>query len=291
MFFSIVIPTYNRAHLIEETIQSLLNQTFQDFEIIVVDDGSTDNTEEIIGKINSEKITYYKTENFGVAHARNFGIQKAKGNYVGFLDSDDKVKPEHLQTAFNYLQQHPQTEILHLNFNWIKRDGTKIRSNKLPKHLPYDIFKGNSLHVNCVFIANKIAKQNLFNECKDLMFSEDWDFFIKLSIKYPIKLIEASTAFLIDHDERSMRNFNLHVWERRRDALVESLLADKTVYKNFQAEIKNVHARMNSLIALNSILVGEKKTGIAFYIKSISESPVELFRRRTLAIFKHLLIS
>lgn len=290
MFFSIVIPTYNRAHLIQPSIQSLLNQTFQDFEIIVVDDGSTDNTEEVIGKLNSEKITYHKTKNFGVAHARNYGIQKAKANYIGFLDSDDKVKPEHLQTAFNYLNQNPKTQILHLNFDWIKLNGEKNR-NKLPKRLPNDIFKGNSLHVNCVFVNNELAKQNLFNENQDLMFSEDWDFFIKLCVKYSVKLINAPTVFLIDHEERSMRNFNLPVWEKRRDALVQSLTADEIVYKKFPEKIKNVSTRMDSLIALNCMLSKNKKQGIVFFMKSVFENPAELFNRRTLAIFKHLLIS
>jgi len=289
MFFSIVIPTYNRAHLIETTVKSLLSQSFGDFEIIIIDDGSADNTEEIIQQLHSEKIVYYKIENKGVAHARNLGIQKAKGKYIGFLDSDDKVKPNHLQTAYEYLSKNPQTQILHLNFIWMKEDGAIIRENKLPQNMPGDIFKGNTLHVNCIFILNEVAKQNLFNESRDLMFAEDWDFFIKLAVKYPIKIINAPTAFLVDHKDRSMRNFDLPVWEKRRDAITLSLLNDPVVYQNFSDKIKGVHARMNSLIALNSILTGKKKTGVKFYIKSITENPQELFRRRTLAIIKHLL--
>jgi glycosyltransferase involved in cell wall biosynthesis len=87
--FSIIIPTYNRAEIIGKTIESALGQTFQNFEIIVVDDGGTDNTEEVIQAFYSPKLSYYKKENAERAAARNFGAARGKGNYVTFLDSDD----------------------------------------------------------------------------------------------------------------------------------------------------------------------------------------------------------
>lgn len=86
---SVIIPSYNRGNFIEETINSVLNQTFNNFEILVVDDGSTDNTKEIVSKIKDERLKYIYKENGGVSSARNLGMTKAAGKFICFLDSDD----------------------------------------------------------------------------------------------------------------------------------------------------------------------------------------------------------
>lgn len=91
---SVIIPTYNRAHLVGRSIQSVLNQTYQDFEIIVVDDASTDNTEEVVKSFNDPRICYIRhKQNHGGSAARNTGIRTARGEYIAFLDSDDEWLP------------------------------------------------------------------------------------------------------------------------------------------------------------------------------------------------------
>ena len=91
-FFSIIIPTYNRAHIIGNAVEAVLSQTFSDFELIISDDGSSDNTEEIITPLLKDaRIKYIKQINKGVCAARNFGAQHAKGKYLVFLDSDDTI--------------------------------------------------------------------------------------------------------------------------------------------------------------------------------------------------------
>ena len=101
---SVIIPTYNRERVIGKTIQSVLNQTNQDFEIIVVDDGSKDNTRAAVAGFNSKKITYYYQQNQGAQVARNFGLSKAKGEYVCFLDSDDLWLPTFLEEIYKAFQ-------------------------------------------------------------------------------------------------------------------------------------------------------------------------------------------
>ena len=105
---SIIIPTYNRAHLIGRAIQSVLNQTYQNFEIIVVDDGSTDNTEEMIKEFqkHDKRIKYIRHEkNRGGAAARNTGIKVARGEYIAFQDSDDEWLPEKLEKQMDVFQR------------------------------------------------------------------------------------------------------------------------------------------------------------------------------------------
>src|SRR5437763_11554370 len=99
IFFSIIIPTYNRASMIEKTIQSALNQSYSDYEIIIVDDGSTDNTEQVVLSIKDARIFYFKKENAERAAARNYGAHRAKGDYITFLDSDDVLYPSFLYNA------------------------------------------------------------------------------------------------------------------------------------------------------------------------------------------------
>ena len=117
LFFSIVIPAYNRAHMIKETLESTFLQTYPNYEIIVVDDGSTDNTEEVIKTFNHPKITYHKKKNEERAVARNTGTQLAKGDYVIFFDSDDYLLPNHLSEAVKLVKKHNNPEMMYLPYN------------------------------------------------------------------------------------------------------------------------------------------------------------------------------
>lgn len=289
MFFSIIIPTYNRENSVIRALESILAQTYQDFEVLVVDDGSTDQTEQAIKAIQDSRIHFFRTENFGVAHARNIGISNAKGTYVAFLDSDDLMESFHLQTAFDFIQTKKTPEILHLNFLWGFVDRSNAKKNRLPKHLPTDIFNGCSLHVNCVFIKNKIARLYLFNESRALMFAEDWDFFIKLAIRYPIYLLDKPSTYLIDHEDRNMRNFDEVKWVQKRDALILSLQQDELMRTNYEHKIPIVAAHMNSLIALNFSLLKNRKKALSYWSLALKQNFPEFFTRRTAAIFKHLL--
>lgn len=104
--FTIITPTYNRAYLIERTINSILAQTYNDWEYIIIDDGSTDNTEEVVQKyLNDSRIRYIKKENTGAAHSRNVSALYAKGEYVVFLDSDDDALPEWLEVAAGHVKE------------------------------------------------------------------------------------------------------------------------------------------------------------------------------------------
>ncbi|MCI2285479.1 glycosyltransferase [Colwellia sp. MSW7] len=105
VIFSVVIPLYNRANIVEKVINSVIAQTCQDFEIIIVDDGSKDNAKEVIDNIRDNRIRYIYQENGGGSKARNTGIDNAKGKYVAFLDSDDVFLPHHLETSLEVLEQ------------------------------------------------------------------------------------------------------------------------------------------------------------------------------------------
>ena len=111
MKFSVVIPLYNKAHYIESTIRSVLRQTCQDFELIVVDDGSADNSLELARKYESDRVRVIAQENRGVSVARNTGIENARGKFIAFLDADDEWQENYLATIHGLTDQYPESDI------------------------------------------------------------------------------------------------------------------------------------------------------------------------------------
>ena len=105
ILFSVIVPTYNRESFIVKTIQSLLSQTYLNFELIIIDDGSTDNTEQVVKKIQDKRIKYYKKKNAERGAARNYGTNKAKGGYIIFLDSDDLLYSKYLEEANSFIKK------------------------------------------------------------------------------------------------------------------------------------------------------------------------------------------
>ena len=111
-YFSVVIPLYNRRDLIARTIASVQQQTFQDFEVVVVDDGSRDRPEEVIDALGDPRVRLLRQENRGGCAARNAGIDAARGRYVAFLDSDDSFLPHHLAQAHTFLEREPDVSLV-----------------------------------------------------------------------------------------------------------------------------------------------------------------------------------
>lgn len=113
---SVILPTYNRAKLLPRSIDSVLNQTYQNWELLVWDDGSIDNTSDVVKRFNDKRIRYFYNENKGVAAARNQAISDAKGEYLAFLDSDDEWMSEKLSVQMAALQAHPEIDLVFSDF-------------------------------------------------------------------------------------------------------------------------------------------------------------------------------
>ncbi|MTI40621.1 glycosyltransferase [Fulvivirga lutimaris] len=111
-FVSIILPVFNAQYSLKAAIDSIIHQTYTDWELIIVDDGSTDNSIKIIQSINNERVIYYKTENRGIAKALNFGIKMSNTNIICRMDADDICHQERLEMQFNYLQEHPEVGVV-----------------------------------------------------------------------------------------------------------------------------------------------------------------------------------
>lgn len=183
---SIIIPNYNTAHYLIEAIDSVYKSTFQDFEVIVVDDGSKDNSDAVVATyLQLENFKYIKQANKGLAGARNTGIREAKGEYLVFLDSDDIILPKKfsLQTAF--LNANPAYDAVYSSSIFFKdgEPGTKITTSfpNYSGHILKQLLYGNFIHVNTIMLRKEaVLKAGLFDE--SLRELEDWDLWLRLSI-------------------------------------------------------------------------------------------------------------
>ena len=154
---SIIIPTYNSAQYICEAIESVLNQTYKDFEIIVVDDGSTDNTKEVI-KPYLNKIKYIYQQNSGPSAARNRGIKEAKGEYIAFLDADDIWLPQKLELQIKFMETYPNLGLTFADVCFFRKERRIIKKTFLKDK---KVFK--NLHTQSTSFFEKIFLEKIFN--------------------------------------------------------------------------------------------------------------------------------
>ncbi len=185
---SVIIPTYNRAYCIKRTIDSVLNQSFKDFDIFVIDNNSIDNTEEIINSYNNPKINFKKIENNGViAISRNKGIFLSRSKYIAFLDSDDWWKPDKLKISVEFLENGNDfichgLEIFRTQRNNISKEYTK-NTYKFKKPFFESFLKdGNTIETSSIIVRKDIiTKLGGFFESKSLSGSEDYDMWFRIS--------------------------------------------------------------------------------------------------------------
>jgi glycosyltransferase involved in cell wall biosynthesis len=187
-FFSIIIPTYNRSNQLKYTITSVLNQSFQDFELLIMDDGSTDDTEVIVKSFNDTRIIYsWKVNSGGPATPRNRGIQIAKGKWLSFLDADDIWYSDRLLTVFNNINNNPNSDVFCHNEMLNNRD-SHIKTPLF--YGPFTInfyqnllIKGNCLSTSATTIRSSLIIEHKidFNTSEDYVIVEDYDFWLKLA--------------------------------------------------------------------------------------------------------------
>ena len=130
MPISVIIPVFNGEQTIEETINSILDQTFQDIEIIIINDGSTDATLEIVENISDSRIKIFSYPNAGLSASRNRGIDRAKGEYISFIDADDLWTPDKLELQWQALQKNPQAAVAYSWTDYIDESSKFIKSGR-----------------------------------------------------------------------------------------------------------------------------------------------------------------
>jgi len=269
---SVIIPIYNRAHVLARAIQSVLDQTYQDFEIIVVDDGSTDNTEEIVKSFNDPRIRYIRhEENKGAAAARNTGIKAAKGEFIAFQDSDDKWLPEKLEKQMKVFENAPakvgvvytgfwrieNNKKIYIPFSWLTQKEGNIHK---------ELLKENFIGTPAALVRKEcFEKAGMFDE--KLPRLQDWELVIRLSKYYNFKCIDE--PLLISY-------YTLDSISANNDALIKALKLILSKHFNDFAEDRKLLSKYYFGIGFNLCLIEDFEEGRNYLIKAIKTHPLNI---------------
>lgn len=290
VLFSIIIPTYNRSQFIKNVISSILNQTYSNFEIIIVDDGSTDNTEETILSISDSRLHYYKKENEERSIARNFGIRKAKGKFITFVDSDDVLYENHLEEAVQLLSSYKDPVFFHLAYEIRNVKGEVLSRVSHKGNVNLNLLKGNILSCIGVFVKKEILLDHMFSVDRNLIGSEDWELWVRLASRYKIYYSNTVTSAIIQHDLRSVLNQDVHQLITRIDLAYSSIFADKEVVIKFSRYKNLILSYLWVYLALHLAMMGKQKLGWKYIIKCFLKNPFILFTRRFLVVIYKLIL-
>lgn len=270
---SVIIPTYNRARLLPRAIQSVLNQTYNNFELIIVDDGSIDNTEDVVKKFQKSdpRIIYIKNDkNKGPSASRNIGIEIAKGEYIAFQDSDDEWLPEKIEKQIKFFEDTPldvgvvytgfwrieNNKKIYIPFSWIKqKDG----------YIHKEILKGNFIGTPTILVKKECFKKvGLFDET--LFQLEDWELLIRISKDYKFKYVNEALVISYFTPNSVNKQDNIVLLKTLKIIFKKhfnDIKQDKKVFSNYLGNIGHLLC-----------LTGKFKKGRYYLVKSIKMYPL-----------------
>lgn len=257
-FFSIIIPLYNKEKFIENTIQSILDQTFQDFEIIVINDGSTDKSEEKLKQFDDPRIIYFSKKNEGASTARNYGIEKANSDFITFLDADDYWYPTFLETMFAIISKVPNQKVF----------SAAIEFDTSKKIIPaqYSISKSNnefevvnyfkaSLKETVLCTSCAVFHKTVFAEAGNfdtkIKSGQDTDLWIRIGLIYPVVFCWKILARYV-YDPKSLSKNNKWIKEKMDFSKYEEI--EKT-----NSDLKRFLDLNRFSLAIKSKIAGEKE--------------------------------
>ena len=258
---SVIIPTYNRELSIVKSVESVLNQTYPVQEVIVVDDGSKDNTEEVVRQIKDGRVKYYKTpENHGAGAARNYGVKQARCEWIAFHDSDDEWLPGKLEKQVAYIEGYPEVGLVYTAFTicvdsqeYIFPQQFSTGSKEYEGDLLRKLLIRNTVSTQTILMRKQIFEEmNGFDE--DMNALEDWEFAIRVAIKYSIGFVSEPCVRVSTNGNRMSsslskhyinncyiirKHLNTYIRENLLDSVVEEMLRMAE-----QEGIKDVVAKM-----------------------------------------------
>ena len=251
---SIIIPTYNRARIITRTLDSFSKQVDKNFELIVVDDGSTDETNSVLAHYSKNyrgRFLTLRINNGERGRARNAGLQVASGEYINFFDSDDIAYPFHVQRAKAIAQREKYPEWFYLACD-VNRNGVSsaMKLNSQSETLNDCLFDGNILGTNGVFLRYDVAHKYPFHESRELSGSEDYELWIRLGLNFPLPYSAHSTSCLIEHNGRSMTTMPASQVLSRIKYLIELLAGNELLTQRSLARAR-VMSHLHAYIAVH----------------------------------------
>jgi glycosyltransferase involved in cell wall biosynthesis len=270
---SICIPTYNRKEYLQETLASILAQTYKNYEIVIVDDGSTDGTAEMI-KTLDYPVTYHWQENAGDASARNKLIELAKGEYISFIDSDDLLMPDAIEKMVNIMESESEDAIVYGSYFRIDQEGNiygKCKRKLYSGKITAPLFKTILVHACGSMFPKKILKgPNVFDT--SLKVCSDYDLWLNLSTKYRFVALSEPTFKRRRHDD----NLSVSSFE---NCLTELRVLEKFYFENAEKDLipestaRKVFSKENRRVGRCAINEGLHDQACRFLSQSFRQYP------------------
>jgi len=269
---SVVMPTYNRAHLISRAIHSVLNQTYENLELIIVDDGSTDNTEQVVQSFNDTRLKYIKQpKNSGAAAARNTGIEAALGAYIAFLDSDDEWLPHKLEKQVKaFSVAPPEVGVVYSGIWWLEDGKTKYFS--YPNNIKKDGYLRHSiLKKGFIFLQSSVVKRECFSKAgmfdERLVVLEDWELWLRISYYCHFRCIDEPLACVYSTAGTLAKNYG-SIMKAREIILLKH-------WHDFENDRRQLS---DDLLGIGSYLCANEQfnKGMYYLRRSVRENPLNI---------------
>jgi glycosyltransferase involved in cell wall biosynthesis len=276
---SIVIPNYNNANFLGDAILSILRQTYKHYEIIIVDDGSTDNSRQVVSTFGDE-VRYIWQENKGLGGARNTGILAANGTFVGFLDADDQWMPDFLETMVFQTQKNLDTAVFFSNARYMDERGMDLPQSVGIPAIPLGKMYHSLLRANFIIPSTVLVKRSviidegLFDQsCKPLHGCEDWDLWLRIAPRYKFLGIPASLVRYRLHGNTFSAN-STHMEEAVRAVVEKHFGPDDGHPQNWSSEKRRAYGGVNRYHVLTSALrKNDWKSGASYLRHAFNVDP------------------
>ncbi|WP_071515816.1 glycosyltransferase [Geitlerinema sp. PCC 9228] len=285
---SVVVPVYNGEQTIQETIESILHQTFSDFEILVINDGSNDSTLDILSKIQQPKLKVFSYPNAGLSASRNRGVRQAKGDYISFIDADDLWTEDKLEKQLKALQENPNASVAYSWTNWIDGKGNFLRSGGYI-HAEGDVFLDLLKRDFVESGSNVLVKTKAILEVGDFDESlnavEDWDMWLRLAERYSFVCVPLPQILY----RVSSTSMSADVWKMEKASFraIEKACQNtsRKITKDLKAQIFGERYRYLTIKALDGYPDRKKGlTALNFLVKAIRYDASWLKRTKLMAI-------
>jgi glycosyltransferase involved in cell wall biosynthesis len=271
---SVVIPSYNRGDYIVETIESVLQQSYDPIEIIVIDDGSKDNTREVVDRF-LPRVRYVWQENAERGAARNHGLRLAKGEFIAFLDSDDLWLPEMVERCVAFLRANPGTDLVYtdaMQIDALARELRVLRAGP-PSSNPTDrLLKSSFLSIGRHLVRTEaVRKIGGFREERELSGSEDWEMWVRLSLEARIGYLPVVTTKIRTHPGNTMTN--AAGMERSMARAADLFERSPAIRSTHLTSLRRMRANMALVNAINYCSQEESRKSLRFLAKAASGDP------------------
>ncbi len=260
LFFSVVIPTYNRGEMILNTLETVFNQSYRQFEIIVVDDCSTDNTEAILKSFVEKGVIRYirLARNSERSVARNTGMQNAKGDFVTLLDSDDFMYPDCLKDAAEFAGNHPEFKVFQNKYELVNQKRELVYAYPFPSldNQYKALCSGNFMACVGGFLHREVYQKIQFDANPALIGSEDYEIWFRVLAKYKVGRVDKVNHGVLQHDNRSVGSHTFEILLRNKDYIVNVIRRHSSVKEKFEKYIPRFEA---SILIYAAILANQSK--------------------------------